>query len=241
MVRPRPDYDAVAALRADPVASLVRSVIAVGSRVFDDKFPATDFLKRRSWQEDRVANILTRNAVTPAMTNQAGWAAELGQVSQQFLKTLVPMSAAAQLLDICLSLSFDGAAKISLPNVVPGTATWVAEGAPIRVPSVPSVVGQSLEPHKLATIIEFSREMMESSNIEAIVRQALIDLTASALDAYLFDATAATAGLRPAGILYGLSTISPSTATSKVEAMDDDIANSWQRSPPMPVTPRSRS
>jgi HK97 family phage major capsid protein len=211
--------------RPDAVRSLVRSVIATGSRVFDDRLPPADFLKRRSWGDDRVANLITRGAASPAMTSQAGWAQELGQVSQAFLRTLTPMSAAAQLLDACLSLSFDGAARISLPNVVPGTATWVAEGAPIRVPTVPALVGSSLEPTKLATIIELSREMMDSSNIEAIVRQALIDATAAALDAYLFDATAATAGLRPAGILFGLSAIAPSTSTSKVEAMDDDIAN----------------
>ena len=212
-------------LERDALRSLSRAAIAVGSRVFDDNLPTADLLKRRSWGEDRTANLLTRSSVTPAMTSQAGWAAELAHVSQAFLRTLTPMSAAAQLLEACLTLRFDGADKISLPNIALGSATWVAEGAPIRVLTVPSVVGQSLTPSKFASIVELTREMMESSNIEAIVRQALIDSTAASLDGALFSNIAAVPGLNPPGILAGVTPIVASTSTNKTEAMDDDISN----------------
>jgi HK97 family phage major capsid protein len=212
------------AAREAAMTSLSRAAVALGDRVFETKLSVADALRQRSWGGDRLAGVLTRAASTPAALTQTGWAAELGRVSQQFLRTLTPMSAAAALLDKCLSLSFGGDARITLPNIAPGTAHWVAEGAPIRVPQMPTVVGQSLTPAKLATIVELTREMMESSNIEAIVTQALIDSTAPALDSYLFDNVAATPGLRPPGILNGVTPIAASTSTTKLEAMDDDLS-----------------
>jgi HK97 family phage major capsid protein len=208
------------------VNSIARAAIVTGARVFDGAVPRTanDLLRERSWTADRTASLLTRAASTPAMLSQAGWAAELGQVAIALLRSLVPMSAAAALLDQCLTLSFNGAAKISLPNITPGTATWVADGAPIRVLTMPTLVSQSLLPSKLATIVELTREMMESSNIEAIVRQALIDASATSLDKFLFDAQPAVPDLRPPGILNGVTPLTASAATNKLEAMCDDIA-----------------
>lgn len=204
--------------------SLARAAITLGTKVFGDQSERT-ILRERSWGDDRVASLLTRAASTPAALSQAGWAAELGHVSQAFLRTLTPMSAAAQLIEQCLTLSFDGAAKITLPSIMPGTATWVAEGAAIRVPTMPTLVGQTLLPSKLATIIELTREMMDSSNIEAIVRQALVDAAASSLDGFLFDSNAAVPDLRPAGLLHSVTPIAASASTNKLEAMDDDISN----------------
>lgn len=208
----------------DVITSLTRAAIALSDHIFDGRRNVGELLKARAWGEDRTASLLTRAAVTPAALSQAGWAAELGQVSKAFLQLLTPMSAAAQLLDMCQTLSFAGAAKISLPNITPGNATWVAEGAPIRVLTLPTLIGQLVFPSKLAAIIELTREMMDSSNIEAIVRQALIDSTAASLDSYLFDATAAVPGLRPAGLLVGVTPIAPSVSPSKAEAMDDDVS-----------------
>ena len=95
----------------------------------------------------------------------------------------------------------------------------------IRVPTLPVLAGQSLTPSKLATIIELTNEVMNSSNIEAITKQALIDASAASLDAALFSNVAAVPGLSPAGILAGVAPIAASTSTNKTEAMDDDISN----------------
>src|SRR5262249_8076402 len=158
------------ALRDDPeawreaaVTSLTRAAVAVGGKVFESR-SATDIMRDRAWTDDRVASLITRAASAPAMTSTTGWAAELGQVALAFLRTLTPMSAAAALLDQCLTLSFNGAEKISLPNIKPGTATFVKQGDPIRVLQMPTLVSQSLLPCKLAAIVELTREMMESSN-----------------------------------------------------------------------------
>ena len=89
---------------------------------------------------------------------------------------------------------------------------------------MPTGAGPSLEPYKLATIVLLTREMIDGSNAEAIVRQALLDSTAPALDASLFSNNAGTPGLQPPGLLNGVTPITASTSTNKTEAMDDDLA-----------------
>ncbi len=214
------------AVRDDAVRSLVRAAIVVGRAVFDHNEPrkVEDFVRQKGWADDRAAGILTRAASGPALTSQAGWAKELATVAQAFLRTLVPMSAAAQLLDQAIALSFNGTAKITLPTITPGSASWVAEGQPIGVSQMPTGAGPSLEPYKLASIVVLSREMLESSNAEAIVRQALVDSTAPALDIALFSNVAGVAGLYPAGILNGVTGLTASTNTDKTAAMDDDLS-----------------
>jgi hypothetical protein len=217
-------------LRADPggirdlsMRSLSRAAIAIATRAFSDgSLPgpgsASDVLKERNWDNDRVGAIITRAASSPAMTTNAQWAGELATVATAFLQTLVPMSAAAQLLSQCLRVSFDRRVSIKLPAINPGTASWIGEGQPIRVVDVITAAGPTLSPFKLASIVTLTREMMDSSEAEQIVRQALIDSTAPALDASLFSAAAADT-TRPAGILVGATSVTPSTSTSKLEVI----------------------
>src|SRR2546430_2594001 len=76
----------------------------------------TEILRQRGWGDDRVGAMIARSATGPAMSTQAGWAAELSTVAVAFLRSLQPMSAGAQLLSECLSLTFGRAAQIRLPS-----------------------------------------------------------------------------------------------------------------------------
>jgi hypothetical protein len=207
------------------MASLARACVCISRGVYEPGIKALEtFVNERGWQGDRTSAILTRAATSPAMTTQANWAKELAEVSVAFLRSLVPMSAAAQLLEQCVALSFGTSASIRLPVISAGSASFVAEGQPIRVGKFPTGPGPSMEPCKFATIVELTREMLNSSNAETIMRQALIDAAAASLDAALFSNTAAVAGLHPPGILVGATTVTPSTDTNKVGAMDDDLS-----------------
>jgi hypothetical protein len=218
----RPDPDALVERH---VTSLARAAVLVARKVFDRSPEGMEgFVRERGWQDDRTAAILTRAAVAPALTTQTGWAKELAIVTQSFVRTLVPMSAAAQLLDQAIQVSFNGTATITFPTILPGSATWVAEGQPIRVARMPTGPGPSMENYKLATIVLLTSEMVNGSNAEAIMRQALIDSTASTLDAALFSNAAGVAGLHPPGLFNTVTPITPSSSTSKVDAMDDDLA-----------------
>ena len=71
-------------------------------------------------------------------------------------------------------------------------------------------------------ITALSREVIESGNAETLVRDAL--LQATGLDAKLFDANAAVADLRPAGLLNGKVVLTPSANTDKTQAMIADLS-----------------
>jgi hypothetical protein len=64
-----------------------------------------------------------------------------------------------------------------------------------------------------------------AQSIEQIIKQAMSDDTSMALDAFLIDNVAASAGVRPAGLLNGLSTLTASTATPATAAMVADLKN----------------
>jgi hypothetical protein len=178
------------------------------------------------WPSDRlVAQVVEKASVAPAMTSVAGWAAELAvRVVHDALEALGPASAGADLLKRGLVLTFDGAGSISAPGFVAefGNAGWVAEGQPIPVRQLSSTAAV-LNPHKLAAIGVLTREMIESSNAEALVTDALVRAAGRMLDEVLFDANPEDAA-RPRGLRNGVSASTPSSNTTAFEAAYEDIA-----------------
>jgi hypothetical protein len=181
----------------------------------------------RLWPSDRLlAQLVTRAASAPAMTSVTGWAAELAHkvVLDGFLG-LGPAAAGALLLQQCLVLAFDGNGLISAPGFVAGAgnAGFVAEGAPIPVRQL-AATAALLQPYKLGTIGVLSREMVESSNAEALVGDVLMRAAAAAIDVALFGSAAATAAA-PAGLRNGIAALTPSAATDALQQFYEDCAN----------------
>jgi hypothetical protein len=83
----------------------------------------------------------------------------------------------------------------------------------------------SLTPKKMGVISEFTREMALHSipSIEGVVRQAINDDTAVAIDTVLIDANPATT-VRPAGLLNGISGLTPSAAAARIDKIIADIS-----------------
>jgi HK97 family phage major capsid protein/HK97 family phage prohead protease len=169
-----------------------------------------------------------RAAVNPANTTVATWAAELIQTdTQPFLDRLIPDSIYLPLAAAGVKYTFGNAGVLKIP-VRAATPTlagnWVAEGAPkpVRRASFTTV---SLSPTKLSVISTFTEEMATYSaqSIEQIIRQAMSDDTSIALDTYLIDAVAASAGVRPAGLLNGVTPITASVLTPASAAMVADL------------------
>ncbi len=173
------------------------------------------------WPSDR---IVVRAVSAPAMTNVAGWAAELAQkIVTDALDALGPVSAAAQLLKLGLVLNFDHHTIISAPGftALAGNAGFVAEGSPIPVRQL-TAVGAQLLPYKLAAIAVLTREMVESSNAEQMIGDVLVRSAGMALDAAFFDNTAATAA-RPAGLRNGIATLTASANADVNAAFFEDL------------------
>ncbi|HMF28128.1 MAG TPA: hypothetical protein VKE42_05110, partial [Candidatus Cybelea sp.] len=111
-----------------------------------------------------------------------------------------------------MRVAFAGHAAIKLPGRLLDSSdagSWVTEGQPARVRAQRITAGPQLQPRKLIVLTSYSREMTESSNIEAVSRALISEATALALDAAMFSSNAANGA--PAGILNGISAQTPTT------------------------------
>jgi HK97 family phage major capsid protein/HK97 family phage prohead protease len=205
----------------------VARALAIWTKQHVTKDPFEKIL-REGYQNDEKTNIVLRAAVNPAMTTVATWAAELVQTSNvDYLDRLIPNFVYPQLKAMGTNYSFgnNGVLKIPVRANTPALAgAWVGEAAakPVKRMSFSTV---SLTPTKLAVISTFSEEMATYGmpSIEGIIRQAMSDDTGVALDTYLIDNVAASAGIRPAGLLNGVTPITASAATPVTAAMVADL------------------
>lgn len=186
---------------------LVRAITANGISHFNRQ-PIERVLDERYPGHEATHNLVTRADQTVGTTTVSGWASELLQtVNSGFLQALTGMSVYPRLRERGVGLSFDGTGTIKLPRRNAGGAGggFVAEGSPIRVGRITTAAAE-LTPKKMGVIVPFSRELARRSTpaIEAIVRQGILEDTASVLDAALLDATASSTA-RPAGLLNGVS------------------------------------
>jgi hypothetical protein len=188
------------------------------------KKQALDVVAAEMWPSDRELALAIRAASAPAMTSVPGWAAELAQrFVADTVSALGPYSAGAVLLGDALTLSWDGAGAIGVPGFVASAnyASFVAEGDPIPVRQF-ATASKDLLPHKLASIAVLTREMMESSNAEALIGDTLIRSAGLALDAVLFGSAAASAAA-PAGLRNGIAASPPSANADPYFAFFEDI------------------
>ena len=211
-----------AAQREQAMLTLVRSVISVADAAINPGTRPAAFL-RQKWGDDGDAVALMLKAATaPGMTTVAGWASELAGTTTAFVEKLRGLSAGADVAMSSINLDFDGSKTINVPALSMPYADFVGEGAPIPVVSGMASAA-SLSPHKFAGITVLSREVIEGGNAEVLVRDALLAGTAPMFDRRFFDNAAGT-NVRPSGLLFGKSSLTPSASTDKVAAMIADIA-----------------
>jgi HK97 family phage major capsid protein len=224
----RPDIQrpfAVPKKKLEPIDFLVRSVSAIAMTA--SRRESLQQVFSSTYGTDEATALVLRAATAPALTTTTGWAAELVEtVNAAFMDRLLKDSIYGPLSAKGSRFTFGRAGYIKIPS---RTATsklagaWVGEAAakPVKQASFTSV---TLNPYKLAVISLFSEELGEHSTpaIEAIIRQAMSDDTSEALDGFLIDNVVGSA-TRPAGLLYNLSTLTPSAATDKTAAMIADV------------------
>jgi len=194
------------------------------------KATALDVIRETYGEDDKVRtvfdSIVGKAATVPALTTATGWAAELVRTDVQgWMDLLQPASVAGRLLARGLQFSFGTNGTISIPtrSATPTIAgSFVGEGAPIPVRQG-AFTAIPLIQKKMAVITVFSREISEHSQpaIEGLLRTAIVEDTAIAIDSVLLDATAASA-VRPAGLRNGVSTLTP-TAGGGFAAVVGDV------------------
>jgi hypothetical protein len=165
----------------------------------------------------------------PAAATVPGWAAELvGRgVYNGLFSALAPLSIYAQLTERGLSVDMSGKADIRLPGHVPATpppSPFVGEGQAIPVRRI-GLVGVTLDLFKTATITTLTSELANRSTPAAVpvFERLLAEDTRLAIDAALLG-DAAASPVRPAGLLNGVVPLVASGATSKAEAIAEDLS-----------------
>jgi HK97 family phage prohead protease len=182
-------------------AAVVRAKSRIDGHSIDDT-------RRKIYGDDEatkvVCDIVLKAASAPAETTVAGWAQELVHtIWADFMQVLLPMSVFPKLSAKGLALTFGSNGKIVIPtrSLTPSIAgSFVGEGMPIPVRQG-AFSSQTVTPKKMAVITTWTKEMDEYSTpaIEGLLRQAIMEDTAIALDTVLLDANPATT-IRPAGL-----------------------------------------
>jgi HK97 family phage major capsid protein len=167
-------------------------------------------IAERYKEDDRVGAIV-KSAVMPANSYTSGWAAELvDQDTGAFLTDLEPVSVYAALRARSVALDFGRAESIKIPRRDAGdrglAPAFVGEGGVIPVGKM-SLGSQVLNRYKVAVISAWTNELsqMSTPQVENLVRQGILDDTAYKLDQALLDNAAQVNGVRPAGLLNGVT------------------------------------
>lgn len=197
---------------------------------YEKKSPVQVAQERYGHDQDVVDVVKT--AVNPAQTDVTGWAAELvDDALQGFLDLLRGESISAGLLaDAGIQLQFDGLGSIKIPGRGGSTTDlasgWTGESDAIPVQRT-TMVSQTIYPYKWAVISTFTKEMAMRSTpaIEALVRQFILQDTATKLDNDLLGTAAAVPSVRPAGMFQGVTGTAASTATALADKIIEDLNN----------------
>lgn len=176
-----------------------------------------------------VTKAANANAVNPAMTNVAGWAQELTRQAYGAFIDLLRDTSVIPAMPFGMNLQFQGFSNIYLPTRDETAGNLAGEfrkeGDPIPVKKL-GFKSKVLSPKSLGVISHFTQEMLDRStpNIEQIVRAAMVQDTAEALDTAFLGAAAADA-VKPAG-LQALAVAADKNASSgsTVENIHNDLA-----------------
>ena len=199
--------------------------------------PEEVILAQRYGADDAVKAVYDwskKAAVYQADTTTVGWAAELVRTDMRgFLDMLRSTSVGAAIASRSMMLDFGGAAQITIPrinNLDPASMTepaWVGEAGHIPLQQF-SFGSATIARYKLASIVPMTMELAELSTpqAETVFRSAMEEAYALMLDKALLSNAAAKAGIRPAGLLAGVTTpatgqIAPSAGTGYAAVVAD--------------------
>ena len=210
----------------EPAGTMLARLVICASRSREEKRGLAQFAAGMFPHDPEVIAI-ARTATGVADTTTAGWAAQLVRTETRALfAELQPLSAWASLASLGLAAAFAGAASVVVPQLNVGNAVdggWVAEGGAIPVVKG-SVSTKRLLRYKLAGIVPITMELQRTSDPDAVetMRQLLRNFLANLLDSSMLDSAAAVPGVRPAGLLFGVTPTAGATGGG-VAALTADL------------------
>jgi HK97 family phage major capsid protein len=153
---------------------------------------------------------LTRSATEVATTTRPGWAAELvTEGTGQFLAEIMDVSVYQALASRGTTLEFGNNGSLVVPRRAQrGTLAGAFVGETGVIPVKQGELTSDLfERYKLAVISTFSKELENLSTpaIERVVRESITNDTTELIDNKLLSNLAQRPGVRPAGLLFGIT------------------------------------
>jgi hypothetical protein len=204
--------------------SLSRALAAVVVGRLQKQSP--EKMVKTAWPNDHAAALITRATVLPLSTTGAG-ADITPTLAGSVLIGLAPQSAAARLFALqVLKLDFAGVNQFSIPS--PSSAPvplFVGEGNPMPVGQgnfAPVIVGP-VRKMLVGSVVTGELEFAQAETASAIIGRVMSEQAGKSLDAVVFDTNAADS-VRPAGLLNGVTPITP-TAGGGLNALAQDIGN----------------
>jgi hypothetical protein len=178
-------------------------------RFFLDSYPGS-FGSEAIRKEIKQLELHTRAASAPGMTSGATWAQPLVGV-EQLASGFLALAYSSSLLG-----RIPGLRRIPFETRIPVENTgasyaWVTEGGPKPVAQMSFGTGVTISRLKSVGIVVFSAELIRQmpDGTEAAVRDTLIGGLTSHTDTSFLSTSAAVAATSPAGILAGLTPVTP--------------------------------
>jgi HK97 family phage major capsid protein len=178
--------------------------------------------------DNKEVIAIARTAVGVADSTTAGWAAELVRYETRAMldETMNPTSIWPKLAARGTSLDFAGAHSVLIPQLNAGMTTggaWVGEGGVIPLVHG-AFTSKRLFRYKLAGIVPITKELQRVSSPAAVdaMSKLLQQFISNLLDSCLIDAQPEVPGVRPAGLLNGVTPIA-GAAGGGYEALRSDL------------------
>jgi hypothetical protein len=193
-----------------PGTTLARVLLAVSRAKAQDRDVAS--LAREMFRDDTAVHAIARTLTGSADTSTADWAAALVRTeTRALIEELAPISAWATLGALGVATSYNGAQSVVVPDVAPGDQVaggWTGEGGVLPLVAG-GLASARVKRHKLGGIIAITQELRRASDADAvsIMRGLLLTFLGNLLDSSMLDAVAEVPGVRPAGVLYGVTPI----------------------------------
>lgn len=181
---------------------------------------AENIIRSRWPDQANEYTLEMRAVVAPGLSTDATWAGPLVQPStltEEFLAYLRPRTVIGK-IPALRRVPFN----VRIPSQTGiGTYGWVGERVPKPLTSL-AFAATTMPYHKIAGIIVLTEELVRfsSPSAEGLVRDDMVNGIANFVDAEFLGTTAASAGVRPAGIRNGLAA-NNATGTTEAAARTD--------------------
>ncbi len=177
-------------------------------------------LAKHHYRDTPEVAMMLRTIVEAGDTTTSGWASQLVPAAQQMANDFIALYRPQTIIGRLplKQVPFNVAVPIETAS---GTAQWVGESVAKPVTKL-TLSSATLTWAKAAAIVVITQELarFSSPSAEAVVRDSMVQTLIRFFDTHFVSTTAAVSGVSPAGILNGISSVTPSGTSASAFRID---------------------